>query len=187
MSGAVRQAGGRDASGESAEQEAAVSRARAANYRSRAERAESAAESWERGARAEVALAEVVAPRSADGYYQLDDRRFPGSEANVDHILVGPAGVFLIDSKVDKIRAQARQLAALLDEMYGPSRPEVRPAICFHGPARLGAPACLARVQLLDVDHVLGFVRDASRRCERPLDQAAVDEVVRGFLETARH
>ena len=29
----------------------------------------------------------------------LDDRRIPGSRANIDHIAVAPAGVFVIDSK----------------------------------------------------------------------------------------
>lgn len=33
------------------------------------------------------------------GIEVLHDRRVPGSKANIDHIVVGPAGVFVIDAK----------------------------------------------------------------------------------------
>ena len=33
------------------------------------------------------------------GYIQLTDRRWPGSSANVDLVLVGPSGVYVIDTK----------------------------------------------------------------------------------------
>ncbi len=34
-----------------------------------------------------------------EGLGVLHDRRIPGSKANIDHIVVGPAGVFAIDTK----------------------------------------------------------------------------------------
>jgi hypothetical protein len=33
------------------------------------------------------------------GVRVLHDRRVPGSKANIDHLSVGPAGVFVIDAK----------------------------------------------------------------------------------------
>jgi hypothetical protein len=72
----------------------AGSRAReeAARLRARAER-------YERGAEGEERTHAVLAELVADGYVLLDDLAIPGSKANIDHVLVGPAGVFVIDSK----------------------------------------------------------------------------------------
>jgi hypothetical protein len=37
---------------------------------------------------------------STKGVVSLHDRKIPGSKANIDHIAVGPSGIFVIDSKV---------------------------------------------------------------------------------------
>ena len=52
---------------------------------------------WKIGAEGEVRVAEVLA--SATGIEVLHDRLVPGSRANIDHIVVGPSGVFVIDAK----------------------------------------------------------------------------------------
>ncbi len=52
---------------------------------------------WRIGAEGEVRVAEVLA--SATGIEVLHDRLVPGSRANIDHIVVGPSGVFVIDAK----------------------------------------------------------------------------------------
>lgn len=36
---------------------------------------------------------------SVSGIVVLDDRQMPGSAATIDHIVVGPAGVFVVDAK----------------------------------------------------------------------------------------
>jgi Nuclease-related domain len=38
----------------------------------------------------------------------LHDRRIPGSRANIDHIVVAPCGVFVIDAKNYKGRVEKR-------------------------------------------------------------------------------
>ena len=52
---------------------------------------------WSTGAEGEV----VLGPRldAAVGVRVLHDRRIPGSKANIDHIAIGPRGVFVIDAK----------------------------------------------------------------------------------------
>jgi hypothetical protein len=52
---------------------------------------------WEKGARGEQRLAEVLAglPYVA----VLNDRAVAGTRGNIDHIVIGPAGVFVVDSK----------------------------------------------------------------------------------------
>lgn len=52
---------------------------------------------WKAGAEGERRVAEVLA--EAVGVEVLHDRRVPGSKANIDHVAVGPAGVFVIDAK----------------------------------------------------------------------------------------
>ena len=52
---------------------------------------------WEVGAEGEERVAEVMA--NATGVDVLHDRRVPGSRANIDHIVVGPQGVFVVDAK----------------------------------------------------------------------------------------
>lgn len=53
---------------------------------------------WERGAIGEELLAERLKDLPAD-MCVLHDRRVPGSRANIDHIVVSPAGVWVIDAK----------------------------------------------------------------------------------------
>ena len=53
---------------------------------------------WERGALGE----ELVAQRLEDlpnTFRVLHDRRIPGTRANIDHIVTGPSGVWVIDAK----------------------------------------------------------------------------------------
>ena len=52
---------------------------------------------WAQGAEGERRVAEILA--GASGVLALHDRRIPGKRANIDHIAVGPAGVFVIDAK----------------------------------------------------------------------------------------
>ncbi|MDO8381833.1 MAG: nuclease-related domain-containing protein, partial [Microbacterium sp.] len=53
---------------------------------------------WERGAIGEELLAERLKDLPA-GMRVLHDRRVPGSRANIDHIVVSSAGVWVIDAK----------------------------------------------------------------------------------------
>jgi hypothetical protein len=51
-------------------------------------------------AETELRTASRLAPLAAMGYHQLADRRWPGTgDANVDLLLVGPGGVFVVDTK----------------------------------------------------------------------------------------
>jgi hypothetical protein len=52
---------------------------------------------WQVGAAGEEKLGRALA--GVPSITALHDRRVPGSKANIDHIVVGPAGVFVIDAK----------------------------------------------------------------------------------------
>ncbi len=69
----------------------------------RAALARAEAERWMIGHRTERQVAGTLAPLTACGYTFLHDRGWPGarrgSRAQIDHVLVGPGGVFIVDTK----------------------------------------------------------------------------------------
>jgi Nuclease-related domain len=52
---------------------------------------------WARGSEGERELADALA--DVDGIGVLHDRRVPGTRGNIDHVVVAPAGVFVVDAK----------------------------------------------------------------------------------------
>jgi hypothetical protein len=54
---------------------------------------------WRRGAHGERRTARLLERLTRDGYVVFHDLAVPGSPANVDHLVIGPSGVFVIDSK----------------------------------------------------------------------------------------
>jgi Nuclease-related domain len=54
---------------------------------------------WRHGAEGERRTARLLAPLERHGYQVFHDLAVPGSAANVDHLVVGPTGVYVIDSK----------------------------------------------------------------------------------------
>jgi hypothetical protein len=63
---------------------------------------------WAIGARGEELLAKRLDRLADQGVRLLHDRRVPRSRANIDHIAVGPSGVFVIDAKRYKGRPRLR-------------------------------------------------------------------------------
>jgi hypothetical protein len=72
----------------------------AQRQRAKAERLQRSAALWERGAEGEEAVAAALTQLPAETWTVLHDVRWPGRRyANVDHIVVGPPGVFVVDAK----------------------------------------------------------------------------------------
>ncbi|MHB1536688.1 MAG: nuclease-related domain-containing protein [Acidimicrobiales bacterium] len=108
---------------------------------------------WKRGAAGEQATAALLARRlRGSRWVVLHDRRVPGSQANLDHVVIGPTGVWLIDTKTTRavVRARWRSVwfgdrrldvgplaweASVLAERLGVT---VRPLVVVH---RCGPPA----------------------------------------------
>jgi hypothetical protein len=57
------------------------------------------ARTWQRGAAGERHTARLLDRLTRDGYVVFHDLAVPGSDANVDHLVIGPTGLFVIDSK----------------------------------------------------------------------------------------
>jgi hypothetical protein len=54
---------------------------------------------WRRGAAGERRTARLLAELERHGWAVLHDLAVPCSQANIDHLVIGPGGVFVIDSK----------------------------------------------------------------------------------------
>ncbi|QIX27947.1 NERD domain-containing protein [Nocardioides sp. JQ2195] len=72
----------------------------ARRQREKAARLARSAELWERGASGEEATASALETLRADGWQVWHDVAWPGRpRANIDHVVIGTGGVFVIDSK----------------------------------------------------------------------------------------
>jgi hypothetical protein len=86
--------------GQSADDEARRHRRLADEHRRKAAYHEQAADRLEKGTNGERATAWALHAMEPDGWYRFDDIRWSGpARANIDHVVVGPGGVFVIDSK----------------------------------------------------------------------------------------
>jgi hypothetical protein len=104
-------------------------------------------ERWLRGAAGESATAHVLYRLPSRRWAVLHDRRIPGSRANLDHIVVGPTGVWLLDTKTTRAPVRARWRSVRLGDRpldTGPTRWEaqvvsdrlgtdVQPLVVLHG------------------------------------------------------
>jgi Nuclease-related domain len=61
---------------------------------------------WRRGAVGERRTARLLGPLERHGWAILHDLAVPRSQANIDHLAIGPGGVFVIDSKHYRGRLQ---------------------------------------------------------------------------------
>jgi hypothetical protein len=61
---------------------------------------------WRRGAAGERRTARLLDPLERHGWAVLHDLAVPRSQANIDHLVIGPGGVFVIDSKQYRGRLQ---------------------------------------------------------------------------------
>ena len=124
----------------------------ARRQRERAERLMQSAERYERGAEGERATGAILDGLRAEGWTVFHDVRWPGRpRANLDHVVVGPGGIFVIDSKnwsgrievrentfwchgrrQDKAVAAAGEAAlAVAGTVSAPAAGTVRSALCF--------------------------------------------------------
>jgi Nuclease-related domain len=64
------------------------------------------ARAWQRGAAGERHTARLLDSLARHGWAVLHDLAIPHSQANLDHLVIGPGGVFVIDSKQYRGRLQ---------------------------------------------------------------------------------
>ncbi|HET9894055.1 MAG TPA: nuclease-related domain-containing protein [Streptosporangiaceae bacterium] len=135
----------------------------------------------------------------AAGYMALHARRIPGTESVIDHVVIGPSGVFIVDSqrmdtrlpvraiggmlfhgpnpqteKIDHARYEAQQAAALIGAELG-QRVRVRPTMVIYGPKLPWIIMRLKGVDVFDGGHVgLYFRKQTKATVGHHLDGAQV-------------
>lgn len=170
--------------------------ARAAEHLERkAANARKVAESYSAGASGEEAVAAALAPLTAEGWYLLHDRVMP-SGGNIDHIVVGPGSVIVLDAKAwngqlevrngrlyNSNWSQAKALGHLAAQ-----RDAVRDALAVDGPVDMAlvittqpdfGPETVGDAVVLGVGHLLDAVR-GSRTSYSPQE---VESMVSTLLE----
>jgi Nuclease-related domain len=65
---------------------------------------------WQTGSAGEERLGRFFAKELPASAVALHDRRIPGSRANIDHIVVAPSGVWVIDAKAYKGKVERRDV-----------------------------------------------------------------------------
>jgi hypothetical protein len=146
---------------------------------------------WRTWAHGEDHTARALAELEAEGFIVLHDRRKPGSSANIDHVIIGPTGVFVVETKsysgplsirgddvfvggrrrtdmVHEARSEAEVVQAVLAIAGG--NLSVTPILCIH---RAEMPLLKANVQGIHVVNERGMVR-VLRRQANVLEPQAV-------------
>ncbi len=54
---------------------------------------------WRRGYEGERVVGELLESALPDTFHVFNDVHFPGRTANIDHIVIGPSGIFVLDTK----------------------------------------------------------------------------------------
>ncbi|MGP4032921.1 nuclease-related domain-containing protein [Pseudarthrobacter sp. 1C304] len=88
------------AAGDRAAEQSRLAAERVQRLRRELEQAERNAHAWSAGAAGEAAVADRMTRLEALGWLALHDVHWPGRpKANLDHILVGPGGILIVDAK----------------------------------------------------------------------------------------
>jgi hypothetical protein len=138
-------------------------------------------ERWRRGAAGEVATARLLDRLPGGRWVVLHDLRIPGSRANVDHLVIGPTGVWVIDTKTTRARVRAGwRLVRFGDRPLdpGPTMWEaqvvadrlgtrVRPVIAVHGRGLRRRGARCGQVRVLSATRLVRHLRRGRRRLDR--------------------
>jgi hypothetical protein len=150
--------------------------AEAARLEALAERYRAEAANWAKGADGERRTADCLASLPPS-YVVLHDLHVPGSKANVDHLVIGPTGVFVVDSKAytgeytdgsgtlwqgrRPIRKEVDTIEFISTRLAGHLDVPVRTILCFTD-ATLPRPVTdLGATKAVTLDALCGVIIDA--------------------------
>lgn len=162
------------------------------------------AESWRIGAEGERKTASYLAGLEATGFIVRHDRRVPGYGGNVDHIAIGPTGVWIIETKsyrgrvevygdrlevndqprdriVDQVYKEAVALQVALGAALSSLGVTVSPVLCLHR-AKLGwFEKSVRGVRIVDGRGLVKLLRGGDPRLSDEQVQTLASEVDRLF------
>ena len=138
-------------------------------------------ERWLRGAQGEATTARLLERLPRRQWVVLHDRRIPGSRANLDHLVIGPTGVWLVDTKTTRSEVRARwhsvrfggrrldpgptvwEAEVVTDRLGIP----VRPVIAVHGAGLRRRGGRCGPVRVLPAAQLVRHLRRGRRRLGR--------------------
>jgi hypothetical protein len=156
------------------------------------------AEAWFRGAEGERKTAAHLAGLEEAGFIVRHDRRVPGYGGNVDHIAVGPTGVWVVETKSyrggvevfgDRLEVNGQPRDRIVDQVYKEAVSvqialgdrltmvgvTVTPVLCLHR-AKLGwFDKSVRGVRIVDGRGLAKLLRQGERR----LDDDAIESIAR--------
>lgn len=162
-------------------------------------------ESYGKGAEGERKTGRVLEHRNPAGYRVLHDRRIPGSRANIDHIAIGPGGVFVIETKNytgrleirgDEIFVSGRNRTSVLEQTWREAvavqgalselltefELDVVPLLCIHGVEFPWGKTAAQGVRLVGPRGLRKTLQSASPR----LDESQIELLVKRAEQTLR-
>jgi hypothetical protein len=167
------------AAGDGAAEQSRLAAERVARLKRQLDQAGRATTSWDAGALGERIVADRLSRLIPHGWYVLHDVHWPGRpKANLDHVLVGPGGIVVVDAKnwTGEVRVSSgvlwqgrysrtqcvegalAQCAAVASVLAPPHRRLVRPLICMAAqPDLFGITS--SDVAVAGVDRVVAAVR----------------------------
>jgi len=155
-------------------------------------------ERWLRGAAGEQATAALLERLPARRWAVLHDLAVPGSRANIDHLVIGPTGVWLVDTKATRAPVRSGWRSVRFGERKldsGPARWEaevasellgtpVRPIIAVHGEGLRRRGARAGGVRVVPASSLVKRLRRGPRRLRR-LEVAEVADLAYDVLAPA--
>ena len=138
--------------GDGAAEQSRLAAERVARLKRRLDEADQSTKAWDAGAVGERTVADKLSELVPRGWYVLHDVHWPGRpKATLDHVLVGPGGVVVVDSKnwtgevqvasgvlwqgryarTQAVEGALAQCAAVASVLAPPHRRLVRPLICM--------------------------------------------------------
>ena len=154
---------------------------------------------WRDGARGERATARLLRRLGRHGYVVFHDVAIPGTPANADHLLIGPPGVILVDSKrysgqvtqtpdgrvwhnhhpMDHTLRSLRLETAAISVALGV---RVRPVVCVHHAQVAHGGLTAGDVEILPARRLRGMLRSSRQQ----LGEADVAALVAHALSVLR-
>lgn len=143
---------------------------------------------WATGAKGERLTAQALEQLKIEGFVILHDRRIPGSSANIDHIVIGPPGVAVVETKsyggklrvkdndvyvggyrktsqtVEEAKREAVAVTVALADELDRRGLKVRPILCVHRADLPFFSASPQGVSIVDGRGLVKTLRKAPRR-----------------------
>jgi hypothetical protein len=139
------------------------------------------AERWLDGASAEQATARYLSSLPRRGWSVWHDLRVPGSRANIDHVVIGPPGVWVVDTKSTRSPIRAGWWSVRLgDRPLDPTATKweaevvsdrlgvkVRPIVALHGPGMRRRAGRAGGIAVVRADRLVPRLRRGRRQLGR--------------------